>query len=65
MTNPAWLRRLLLQHARHVLAVTPQDVADDVAQAASAALAAYGERADDGGAVDDEPAPTPGAPSAN
>lgn len=70
VTNPVWLRRLLLEHARHVLAVTPQAVADDVAQAASAALAAYGERADDGGAVDggavDEgPDPAPGVPSAN
>jgi proteasome accessory factor C len=45
VTNPAWLRRLLLSNAPDVLAVDPPDVAADVAASARAALAAYGEDA--------------------
>ncbi|WP_402465461.1 helix-turn-helix transcriptional regulator [Isoptericola aurantiacus] len=41
VTNPAWLRRLLLTNAPDVLAVTPAEVAADVAAAARAALDAY------------------------
>jgi proteasome accessory factor C len=40
VTNPAWLRRLLLTNAPDVLAVDPPDVAADVAAAAREALAA-------------------------
>ncbi|MGO3814996.1 MAG: hypothetical protein ACTJHV_09390, partial [Cellulosimicrobium funkei] len=40
-TNPVWLRQLLTERARHVLAVEPAAVAQDVREAASAALAAY------------------------
>ncbi|ANC30231.1 helix-turn-helix transcriptional regulator [Isoptericola dokdonensis] len=43
VTNPAWLQRLLLTNAPHVLSVEPADVARDVAAAAVDALAAYGE----------------------
>jgi proteasome accessory factor C len=43
VTNPAWLRRLLLANAPDVVSVEPGDVADDVASAARRALAAYGE----------------------
>lgn len=43
VTNPAWLRRLLLTNAPDVLAVWPPQVAADVAEAASTALVAYGE----------------------
>ncbi|TWH28862.1 proteasome accessory factor C [Isoptericola variabilis J7] len=43
VTNPAWLRRLLLSNAPDVRAVAPPEVAADVAAAARAALAAYGE----------------------
>ncbi|PZR52819.1 WYL domain-containing protein [Xylanimonas oleitrophica] len=42
VTNPAWLRRLLLAGGPDVLEVSPPQVAADVAQAARAALAAYG-----------------------
>lgn len=42
VTNPAWLRGLLLARARHVLSVSPPEVADDVAHVAARALAAYG-----------------------
>jgi proteasome accessory factor C len=45
VTNPAWLRRLLLSNAPDVLAVDPPDVAADVAASARAALTAYGEDA--------------------
>ena len=48
VADPAWLRHLLLQTAREVLAVTPARVAADAARAARAALAAYGELAVDG-----------------
>ncbi|MCB7137509.1 helix-turn-helix transcriptional regulator [Cellulosimicrobium marinum] len=41
VTNPVWLRQLLLARARHVRSVAPADVADDVRRAATAALAAY------------------------
>ncbi|SMF02115.1 proteasome accessory factor C [Cellulosimicrobium cellulans J34] len=41
VTNPVWLRQLLTERARHVLAVEPASVAQDVREAASAALAAY------------------------
>ncbi|CPU66920.1 Uncharacterised protein [Mycobacteroides abscessus] len=41
VTNPVWLRQLLTERARHVLAVEPAAVAQDVREAASAALAAY------------------------
>ncbi|WP_407317851.1 WYL domain-containing protein [Isoptericola halotolerans] len=40
VTNPAWLRRLLLTNAPDVLAVEPADVAGEVAAAAREALAA-------------------------
>ncbi len=43
IAEPAWLRHLLLQVGAHVRAVSPAAVADDVAAAARAALAAYGE----------------------
>ncbi|GAB2469850.1 helix-turn-helix transcriptional regulator [Xylanimonas ulmi] len=43
VTNPAWLRGLLLAVAPLVLAVDPPEVAGDVAAAARAALAAYGD----------------------
>ncbi|MDO8149623.1 MULTISPECIES: YafY family protein [unclassified Isoptericola] len=43
VTNPAWLRRLLLTHAVDVLAVEPPQVAAEVAAAAREALAAYDE----------------------
>ena len=49
IAEPAWLRHLLLQVARHVRAVTPDVVASDVAASARAALAAYGDLADGGG----------------
>ncbi|WP_369824602.1 helix-turn-helix transcriptional regulator [Cellulosimicrobium sp. CUA-896] len=41
VTNPVWLRRLLLARAPHVLSVEPASVAQDVRQAARAALTAY------------------------
>lgn len=40
--DPVWLRHLLLQIGRDVRAVTPPEVAEDVAATARAALAAYG-----------------------
>jgi proteasome accessory factor C len=43
VTNPAWLSRLLLTHARDVLAVEPGDVATDVASAARAPRSLYVE----------------------
>lgn len=46
VTNPAWLRRLLLTNAPDVLAVEPRDVAEEVAGAAREALAAYDEAAE-------------------
>jgi proteasome accessory factor C len=53
VTNPVWLRQLLTERARHVLAVEPASVGRDVREAASAALAAYahlpGEDAGAGG----------------
>jgi proteasome accessory factor C len=54
VTNPAWLRRLLLSNAPDVRSVAPPEVAADVAAAARAALAAYGEVTGDGtgGAAD-------------
>ncbi|WP_448629424.1 helix-turn-helix transcriptional regulator [Cellulomonas soli] len=42
VTQPAWLRHLVLQVAEDVLAVSPQRVAREVAQTARAALSAYG-----------------------
>lgn len=48
VTNPAWLRRLLLANAPDVVAVDPPDVAHDVAQSARAALAAYASTTADG-----------------
>ncbi|WP_425953656.1 helix-turn-helix transcriptional regulator [Xylanimonas sp. McL0601] len=42
VTNPAWLRSVLLAAAPMVLAVDPPDVAAQVAAAAREALAAYG-----------------------
>lgn len=42
VTNPAWLRRLLLANAPDVLSVSPPEVARDAASAARDALAAYG-----------------------
>ncbi|GAA1985581.1 WYL domain-containing protein [Isoptericola halotolerans] len=47
VTNPAWLRRLLLTNAPDVLAVEPPDVAADVAAAARAALAADADEGTD------------------
>ena len=41
VAEPAWLRQLLLQNARHVRSVAPAWVADDVAAAAREALALY------------------------
>ncbi len=46
VAEPAWLRHLLLQVAAHVRSVEPAVVAADAAQAARAALAAYGPLAD-------------------
>jgi proteasome accessory factor C len=43
VTNPAWLQRLLLTNAPHVISVEPADLAGEVAATAAAALAAYGE----------------------
>ncbi|MFC8921903.1 helix-turn-helix transcriptional regulator [Cellulosimicrobium sp. NPDC057127] len=43
VTNPVWLRRLLLARAPHVLSVEPASVADDVREVARAALAAYAD----------------------
>ncbi|GAA4726944.1 WYL domain-containing protein [Isoptericola chiayiensis] len=43
VTNPAWLRRLVLTNAPDVLGVWPPQVAAEVVEAASAALSAYGE----------------------
>ncbi|QAY71020.1 helix-turn-helix transcriptional regulator [Xylanimonas protaetiae] len=43
ISNPAWLRSVLLAAAPDVLAVEPADVAAEVAASARAALAAYGE----------------------
>jgi proteasome accessory factor C len=45
VTNPAWLRRLLLTNAPDVLAVEPRDVAAEVAAAAREALAAADDAA--------------------
>jgi proteasome accessory factor C len=42
ISNPAWLRSVLLAAAPDVLAVEPADVAVEVAASARAALAAYG-----------------------
>ncbi len=42
VTNPAWLRRLLLMWAPEVRSVTPAGFAADAAAGARAALAAYG-----------------------
>ncbi len=42
VSNPAWLRSVLLAAAPHVLAVEPHEVAAQVAESARAALAAYG-----------------------
>ncbi|WP_265521215.1 helix-turn-helix transcriptional regulator [Oerskovia flava] len=42
VTNPVWLRQLLLARASHVRSVEPSWVLDDVTGAAQAALAAYG-----------------------
>ena len=47
VTNPVWLRQLLLARARHVRSVEPADVADDVRQTARTTLAAYARLADD------------------
>ncbi|WP_139123188.1 helix-turn-helix transcriptional regulator, partial [Cellulosimicrobium cellulans] len=47
VTNPVWLRRLLLSRAPHVLSVEPASVADDVREVATAALAAYSDLPDD------------------
>jgi len=41
VTNPVWLRQLLLARARHVRSVEPAAVAQDVRETARAALAAY------------------------
>jgi proteasome accessory factor C len=41
VTNPAWLRGLLLANAAHVRSVAPAEVAQDVADAAREALDAY------------------------
>lgn len=41
VTNPAWLRQVLLAQAEHVLAVAPTVFAREVADAAVAALSAY------------------------
>lgn len=41
VAEPAWLRQLLLQNARHVRSIEPAWVADDVAAAARDALACY------------------------
>lgn len=49
VTNPVWLRQLLLARARHVRSVEPASVADDVRETAGAALAAYAR-------LDDAPA---------
>ncbi|GAA2723593.1 helix-turn-helix transcriptional regulator [Cellulomonas aerilata] len=46
VAEPAWLRHLLLQVAAQVRAVEPAVVATDAADAARAALAAYGPLAD-------------------
>lgn len=42
VTQPAWLRHLVLQVAEHVVSVRPERVAREVAQTARAALDAYG-----------------------
>ena len=41
VAEPAWLRQLLLQNARHVRSIEPAWVAADVAAAARDALACY------------------------
>ncbi|ROS74478.1 YafY family protein [Cellulomonas sp. PhB143] len=43
VTNPTWLRHLLLEQATYVRGVSPSGLVQDVASAARAALAAYGE----------------------
>ncbi|MCA5894751.1 WYL domain-containing protein [Isoptericola sp. NEAU-Y5] len=45
VTNPAWLRRLLLANAPDVVSVSPPQVAEEVAALARDALAAYGRTA--------------------
>lgn len=42
VTNPSWLRRVLLQNAAHVREVSPAATRADLGAAAEAALAAYG-----------------------
>ncbi|WP_166847616.1 YafY family protein [Isoptericola sp. BMS4] len=57
VTNPAWLRRLLLANGPDVVAVSPPEVARDAAEAARRALDAY---ALDDAAVEPAPGADPG-----
>ncbi|WP_298457679.1 YafY family protein [uncultured Cellulomonas sp.] len=60
VAEPAWLRHLLLQVGAHVRDVHPPRVAADVAAAARAAIAAYGDLAGEDGPAGEGGAVAPG-----
>ncbi|BDZ43618.1 protein pafC [Paraoerskovia sediminicola] len=58
VTNPTWLRHLLLEQAQHVRSVAPSALTDEIVDSARAALRAYADHPATG-----SPAPAPAAPT--